>query len=113
MLSCVAFALRVIDLTVGVGATADTTALSDTPPSTLAVMVTPPALSAATTPDELTLTMLPSDDTQFTVRPVSTFPFASFSVTVAWADLPTLIVGATLIVMLAAGVGAFAGAVTV
>ena len=70
-------------------------------------------MSAVTLPDELTLTMLASDDTQLTVRPVSTFPAASFSVTTACADWPTVIVGATVRVMLATGAGALAGAVTV
>jgi hypothetical protein len=85
ILSCVVPAVSVMLRTATGGATAETTALAVTP-SALALIVTPPALSAVTLPDELTLTMLASVDTQVTVRPVSTFPLASLSVTFAWAD---------------------------
>src|SRR5690349_21003057 len=106
-----ALAVIAIDATAGFGATDVTTVLADCP-SELAVMVTLPPISAARTPVELMLTMLWSDETKDTVRPVRTLPAASFSVTMACAVSPTLRDGGTLSVMVATDATVLTGAAT-
>src|SRR6266516_531611 len=59
-------------------------------PSLVAVMVAEPVASAVTSPLALTVAAFMLLLVHVTVRPVSTLPFASFSVAVNWTVLPTL-----------------------
>jgi hypothetical protein len=68
-------------LATGTGVTV-TDALPDVP-SQVARMVAPPTPTPVTRPDPLTVATEGAPDDQVTVRPLSTFPLASITVTVS------------------------------
>jgi len=75
-------------------------------PSLVAVMVAEPVASPLTSPLALTVAVFVLLLVHVTVRPVSTLPFASFSVAVNWTVLPTLMLAdAGLTVTVATGGG--------
>ncbi|HXI94758.1 MAG TPA: hypothetical protein VNG04_01420, partial [Candidatus Acidoferrum sp.] len=67
------------------------TVMADEPllPSDVAVMVADPAAAPVTRPAPFTDAMLVTLLDQVMVRPVSTFPFASFVAAVSWTVDPT------------------------
>ena len=72
-----------VTATVATGTSVTVTGAEPAMPSLVAVIVAVPATSAVTSPDALTDAVVAALLDQVTVRPVSTFPLASFNVAVA------------------------------